>query len=439
MAPGSWRANTQPGTAVDARWWSTFGDPALSAAVEAALARNTDLAIAEARVREAEALATQARSGLRPSLNASLPAQDARTLSAFGQPSESASVQPQLEVAYEVDLWGKLRSADVAARASLQASRYDRDAAALSVAAATARAYVTLASLDSQLMVARETLAAREGALQLARRRAETGDTSQLELSQAQAEYRDAAQRIPSLELSTRRQENALRLLAGDVPGDVPRGSLDALALPMPDAGLPSVLLARRPDIAQAEAQLTAADASLASARAALLPQVRLTGSIGRLFVEHVDPLTVWSLGGSILAPLFDGGRLRGEANASGARRDQTAFSYRGTVLNAFSEVENALEGMVRLQAQREEVEAQRTAVTESLRHARNRYRAGYASYLEELDAQRSLLNIELALVQLRENQFNNAISLYQALGGGWSAIQDNPDSSSTQNKGRKS
>lgn len=155
--PMTWQAAASGDHAVEPGWWRAFGDPALTAAVEAALARNVDLAVAEARVREAEAFALQARAGLFPSLDGSGGAQQARTLSAFGQPSEAATGQVQLQVAYEVDLWGRVRNADAAARASLQASEFGRDARALSVASATARAYVTLLSLDAQLEIARST------------------------------------------------------------------------------------------------------------------------------------------------------------------------------------------------------------------------------------------------------------------------------------------
>lgn len=418
--PAAWRAKAPIGEAVEPGWWRAFGDPGLSEAIERALTNNTDLSVAEARVREAEALAAQARSALLPAIDATAGGQQARTVGPSGQPSESATGQVQVQAAYEIDLWGRIRSADAAARASLQASRFGRDASALSVASATARAYVTLVSLDAQLEIARTTLISRDEALRLASRRAEAGETSRLELTQAQGEQGAAARQVPALELAVRRQENAVRLLTGDLPGSVRRARLEGLDLPAPSPGLPSALLARRPDIAQAEAQLLATDASLASARAALLPQVRLTASIGELFVEGMDPTTVWSLGGSVLAPLFDGGRLAAGVGVAEARRDGAAFTYRGVVLNGFSEVEAALEGVMRLESQAEAAAAQRAALQEALRHARNRYRAGYASYLEELDAQRGLLNVELGLIQLQEARLLNAIALYQALGGGW-------------------
>ena len=419
--PADWRApNTAGEAATAADGWKAFGDPRLSDLVAAALARNTDLGLAEARVREAEAQSRLARAALLPSLNLTAGAQKTRDLNAFGSPTVTTAAEPELQVAYEADLWGRIRQADAAARASLQASSYARDAARLSVAAAVARAYVTLTSLDAQLATARATLTSRQEAAARARRRAREGVTSDLELRQAEGELEAAAQRVPALELAIHRQENALTLLVGDAPGAVARGPLDALVVPQPAAPLPSTLLARRPDIAQAEASLVAADASLASARAAFLPQVRLSAAGGGLFVEHLDPVTVWSLGASVLAPIFDGGRLRAQSDAAAARRDQAAFAYRKAALTAFGEVENALEGTGRLAQQEEAAVRQRVAAASALDHARKRYQAGYVAYLEELDAQRGLLATELALSQVREARLQNAIALYQALGGGW-------------------
>lgn len=419
--PAGWRAAaTLSEDAAAADWWKAFGDPRLSDLVAAALAYNADLGLAEARVREAEAQSRLASAALPPSVTASAGVQKQRDLNAFGQPSVTLAAQPQVQVAYEVDLWGRLRAADAAGRASLQASRDARDAARLSVSAAVARSYVALLSLDAQLATARATLTSRQEAAARARRRAREGVTSDLELRQAEGELEAAAQRVPALELAIRRQEGALALLVGQTSQAIPRGTLAGLVIPQPGAPLPSSLLARRPDIAQAEATLVAADASLAAARAAFLPQVRLSAAGGGLFVEHLDPLTVWTLGASALAPIFDGGRLRAQSDAAMARRDQAAFGYRKAVLTAFSEVESALEGTGRLAEQEEAAVRQRAAAASALDHARKRYQAGYVAYLEELDAQRGLLATELTLSQIREARLQNAVALYQALGGGW-------------------
>uniref|UniRef100_B0T9Y4 RND efflux system, outer membrane lipoprotein, NodT family n=1 Tax=Caulobacter sp. (strain K31) TaxID=366602 RepID=B0T9Y4_CAUSK len=421
-APIAWRAPAAGGQpAVSPTWWDAFGDPELRHAVEAALLHNLDIAAAETRVREADALFVQAHSALVPTLTASVAVQDAQALNSLGRASDSATAQPQLQIAYEVDLWRRLRQADASARALLQASQYGRAAVALSIAGATARGYIGLASLDAQLQIARETLASRDEALRLATRRADNGVTSRLELTQARSEREGAAQRVPALVLAVERQENGLRLLLGGLPGPVPRGAISSLTLPTVAPGLPSELLQRRPDISQAEAQVRAADAALAASKAALLPQVRLTGSVGELFVQHLDPVSVWSVGGSALATIFDAGRLSSQVAGAEARRDASAYAYRHTVLNAFSEAENALEGVSDLTEQRTAAERQRVALREALHHATSRYRAGYASYLEQLDAQRGLLSAELAVVQLQEAQLSNSLTLYQALGGGWS------------------
>jgi outer membrane protein, multidrug efflux system len=181
-------------------------------------------------------------------------------------------------------------------------------------------------------------------------------------------------------------------------------------------------LLRRRPDISIAELQVVAADAQLGAARAQLLPSVRLAASIGSVSasVLHGDPFTVWNLGGSVLAPIFNGGRLRALAEASASRRDQALIGYERTVLTAFAEVEAQLTAFARLQEQAVLAEAQRVAVAESLRIAGNRYREGYSSYLEELLAQRNLFTVEQSLLQQRSELLSTAVSVYRALGGGW-------------------
>jgi len=401
-----------------------LGDPVLTALVERALANNVDVATAAARVREARAQERLARAQLVPSLDLGVGATDSRSIGALGTPIESTAVQPLFQAAYEVDLFGRIDQQVEAARQGFLASEAAADAVALSVAAATTTGYVTLRALDARLEIVQETLFSRAEALRIARDRAEAGYTSELELRQAEAEYEATAQLIPQAELQVTRQENALSLLAGDVPRAIERGAtLPELRQPPIPAGLPSDLLRRRPDIAQAEFTLASSDATLAAARAQFLPQVRLTGSAGAVLSSALgDPVALWSVGGSLLAPLFSGGRLEAQADTAAARRDQAAFAYRRTVLTAFREVEDNLAAGQRLREQRARLEAQRDAVAEALRHATNRYQAGYSSYLEQLDAQRALLNVELSLVQVESDQLNALVATYQAMGGGWSS-----------------
>ncbi|KQM59919.1 MULTISPECIES: efflux transporter outer membrane subunit [unclassified Sphingomonas] len=420
--PPAWRT-TLPGSApIAAHWWEGFGDPELTRLVTAALANNPDIAVAVARVAEARAAERVARAARFPTLDAGVGLIEQRALNAFGTASTGTSLQPVFQSAYEVDLFGRIGSTIDAARLTGAAAAAAADTARLSVAAATASGYITLRGLDARIETVRATIASRGEALRIARSRAEVGYTSQLELRQAEAEYAAVTQTLPQLELLARRQENALALLTGTPPRPIARGrALAALVPPPIPAGLPSDLLRRRPDIAQAEATLAASDASLAAARAQFLPQLRLTGSTGEVLSSALpNPVGIWSIGASVLAPLFRGGQLRGNYDGATARRDQAAFGYQRSVLTAFREIEDALAGVDRLAAQRRALETQRTATAEALRHATNRYRAGYSPYLEQLDAQRALFSAELSLEQVRADQLNALVALYQAMGGGW-------------------
>ncbi|MEJ7933212.1 efflux transporter outer membrane subunit [Sphingobium sp. AN558] len=426
--PPDWRSGLAGAAAVDGAWWDAFRDPALTALVERSLANNVDIAMAVARVREARAQESLARAALFPTLDASAGTTHARSVSALGVASEGSSAQPGVQAAYEVDLFGRIADQVSAARNAWLASAAARDAARLSVASSAASGYITLLGLDARRRVVLETIVSRAEALRLARSRARAGYTSELELRQAEVEYEGAALILPQVDLAIARQENGLRLLAGDVPGPVTRGtSLAALVgPPLPDAGLPSDLLRRRPDIAQAELSLAASDASLSVARKQFLPSLRLSASTGAVFSSGLpDPVTLWSVGGSILAPLFEGGRLRANVEGAAARRDQAAFAYRRAALTAFREVEDALAAVASLSRQRATAEAQRLAIAQALRHATNRYQAGYSSYLEQLDAQRALLSADLALVQVRADQMTSLVALYQVLGGGWSGVAE--------------
>ncbi len=427
VAPPAGWLTPLPGSApIVANWWEGFGDPELTRLVAAALANNPDIAIAVARVAEARGQERVARGARFPTLDAGVGLIEQRALNAFGSASTGTSLQPVFQSAYEVDLFGRVGRTVDAARLTGDAAAAAADAARLSVAAATASGYVTLRGLDARIETVRATIASRGEALRIARSRAEAGYTSQLELRQAEAEYAGVTQTLPQLELLARRQEHALALLTGTPPRTIDRGrALTVLAPPPIPAGLPSDLLRRRPDIAQAEATLAASDATLAASRAQFLPSLRLTGSTGEVLSSALpSPVGIWSIGASVLAPLFRGGQLRGNYDAATARRDQAAFAYQRSVLTAFREVEDALSAVDRLAVQRRALEVQRTALAETLRHATNRYRAGYSPYLEQLDAQRALFSAELSLEQVRADQLTALVALYQAMGGGWGATR---------------
>lgn len=423
IAPVSWRTDAGPVAPLDQSWWRQFGDPALTALVEKALMNNDDISIAAGRVREARANEQLAHAQLLPTLDAGVDAIRSRSVSPFGRIELQTAAEPQIQIAYEVDLFGRLGDQASAARNAYLASQAARDTVRLAVASATASTYITLLGLDAQLAVARATLGARSESLRLARSRVSQGYSPRLELQQAQAEYYATAQIIPQVELAIARVEDGLSQLVGETPQAIDRGiKLEALAEPAVPDGLPSTLLERRPDIVQAGYQLAAADRSLAAARKRFLPQVRLTAAAGAAFSTLLqDPITLWSVGGSILAPLFEGGRLTAQAEAAGAQRDQAASAYRRAVLAGFREVEDALAAAKRADEQVGLAVSQRDVLAEGLRLATNRYREGYAPYLDQLDAQRGLLSAELGLVQIRADALNARVQLYQAMGGGWS------------------
>jgi NodT family efflux transporter outer membrane factor (OMF) lipoprotein len=427
VPPPAWRTDAGPVAPIDRAWWQSFGDPVMTALVDKALANNTDIGAAMGRVRELEANLALARSQMLPTIDAGISGARSRSVSPFGLPSEQNAAQPQVQAAYEVDLFGRLADQRAAARDAWFASQAARDSVRLSVAAATASGYIALRGLDARLDVARATVAARSESLRIARSRVGNGYSPKLELQQALAEYDATAQIVPQIELSITKTEDALSQLTGETPQAIDRGlSLDRLTAPPIPAGLPSELLRRRPDVAQAEFQLAASDKSLAAARKRFLPQVRLSAAAGAAFSTLIkDPITIWSIGGSVLAPIFEGGRLTAQAEAAGAQRDQAAFAYRRTALTAFHEVEDALAGAKRLDEQAAYARSQQDALAEGLRLATNRYREGYSPYLEQLDAQRGLLGAQLSLIQLRADALTARVQLFQAVGGGWQRCAD--------------
>ena len=430
--PQGWTAPQHPtlsaDTRIGAQWWRSFGDAALDRHVEAALARNTDLLLAGTRLDAALAQLRLAQSALGPTLRASAGGQADRTLGSSGV-GTTRSIQPGVQISWEPDLWGRVRAQTSAAQLQLGATAADRDAVALSIAAATAQAYIGLLALEAQRVQTRDTVASRAEALRIAQDKVRAGYISQLQLTQAQSEYEVVLQALPRLEAAIARQYNALQLLTGELPGqrtpaDAQSGQLAALRLPEVPVALPSDLLRRRPDLVQAELQLAASDATLGASRAAFLPQVALSASLGALYVNalNYNPVSVWSLGGSVLAPLFDQGRLSAQYESATAQRDGAAFAYRGAALTAFGEVENALVGVERLAQQMEHVTRRRAILARSVEFAKDRYEAGYAPYLEQLDAQRNLYQTEIEAITLRQEQLLNQLNLFKALGGGWAA-----------------
>ncbi|MBV1692791.1 efflux transporter outer membrane subunit [Novosphingobium sp. G106] len=388
-----------------------------------ALKENDDLEIAATRVAEARAQLAAARGAQLPVLQAAGAGGRTRSVNPFGMDVKQWAAQGELQTSFDLDLFGRLANSTAAARASLLATVYSRDTVRLAVVTAVASTYIQLRTADARLDILKRTLGARSDTLRLIRRRAEAGYGSQLDFAQAEAEYEATAQAIPPVELAIARLENGLSILLGRAPAPIARGkSLDEITLPVVPVQLPAAILRRRPDLAASEQQIVAADHALDVARAAFMPNISLSASGGFVSSSLLpdDPLSIYSLGSSILAPIFNGGRIKAQADGAAARRDQAAFAYRRAALTAFREVEDGMASIQRLGEQEAALSRQRGALARTQSLAFRRYKEGYSPYLEQLDAERSLLSSDLALVQNRSDRLIAAISLYQALGGGW-------------------
>jgi NodT family efflux transporter outer membrane factor (OMF) lipoprotein len=425
-APAAWNEQAA-GMAVSSHWWATFGSSELQQLVERSLAGSPDLAIATERVRQAEAQVRVAGASLFPSLDLGVGTSTSSTRDSRGSSTAGASSY-SLSASYEIDLWGRNRAGVRSAQSALQATTYDRDTARLTLISGVAASYFGVLSLRSRLGVARENLGIAERVRDLVSARVRNGANSQLDLAQQEATVLSQRGALLPLEQQERQTLAALAVLVGSVPEgfDVQAPGVADLAVPAINPGLPAELLVRRPDLASAEAQLAGANADLAAARAALLPSISLTGSAGAASAALLSFVSggtsTIGLALSVLQPIFDGGRLRGQKAVAESRERELVESYRKVILTAFKDVEDALVAANRQGRQETllaEVQAQARV---ALRLAEIRYREGAADLLTVLDAQRTLFNAQDQLAQIRLNRLQAAVSLYKALGGGWSA-----------------
>jgi len=426
--PAGWVEQGLPGAAALApQWWRNFNSDELSMLVAAALASSPDMAIAEERVRQAEAQARIAGASLFPQLDFGAATARRETRPQGGEWTRNDSASGTLSASYELDLWGRNAAGLRAAESSLRASRFDFETVRLTLLAGVASGYFQLLSLRGRLAIARENLSIGERVFKLVDARVRNGAVSKLDLARQQAAVLSLRASIPPLELQERQTLYALAILVGKPPeGFAAAGSsVSALAVPGVAPGLPADLLLRRPDLASAEAQLAAANASVSAARAALLPGISLTGSAGlasNVLVNFLHaPTAALALGGSLLQPIFDGGRLRAQVDAASSRERELVENYRKSIYAALADVEGALASASRV-ADQEILQAQVVEQARiALRLAEIRYREGTADFLVLLDAQRERLAAEDSQAQAEIDLYRGIVSIYKALGGGWS------------------
>jgi len=407
-------------------WWSAFGSQELSSLVAAALGANPDLAIAAERVRQAEAQVSIAGATLFPVLNfgAGSSRRETRVDGGSWQTGDASSAT--LSASYELDLWGKNASGVRSAEAALRASRFDRETVRLTLVAGVANAYFQVLSLRGRLGVARENLGIAERVFAVVDSRVRNGAASALDLARQQAAVLTQKAAIQPLELQERQTLFALAILLGRAPEgfDTAASAVTALAVPRVAPGLPSQLLVRRPDLASAEAQLAAANANVAAARAALLPNIGLTGSAGLasdVLLNFLNgPTATIAIGASLLQPIFDGGRLRAQTDVAASRERELVENYRKAVLAALADVESTLAAGGRTAAQELLQEKVVEQARRALRLAEIRYREGADDLLTTLDAQRTLFQAEDQLAQIRLSRLQASVGLFKALGGAW-------------------
>lgn len=414
----------------EAKWTEVFRDPELQKLIRQALDSNYDIRIAAARVLQARAQLTITRADQFPTVTADATAtreQTPRSNGAFPIPAVTFNTyRAVIQTSWELDFWGKFASATEAERATLLATEWAERAVLVSVVSQVAQSYFTLRELDLELDIAHRALTARNESVRLTRVQEAGGVATLLDVRQAEQLAYTAESVITDTERLIAQQENAISILLARNPGPIPRGLalVDQPAPPAVPVGLPSALLERRPDIRQAEETLVAANARIGVAKAALFPQITLTGDAGvqsnALSRLVSKPAALWSLTGDLFQQVFNAGRLKANVRLSEAQKLELIATYEKTVRQALREVSDALVGHQKAYELRGEL-AQLVAATEdAARLSDMRYRGGVSSYLEVLTSQTSFLNAELTQAQARLGELLSLVQLYAALGGGW-------------------
>jgi outer membrane protein, multidrug efflux system len=432
--PGAYRGTTpeeapQPAAESlgDQKWWEVFQDKQLQDLIHTALQQNYDVRIAATRILEARAQVGITRADGLPTISAGAQSFDQRSArQKFFPAFDTSAHQLDLSLAWDLDFWGKYRRANESARASLLATEWAREAVITTLGSDVAAAYFQLRELDLQLEISRRTLVSRRDSLRLTQMLANGGATSMLDVRQAEQLVFTAAETIPDLERRIEQQENFISTLLGNNPGPIARGAklTEQLHAPEVPPGLPSDLLERRPDIRQAEAQLIAANAQIGVAKAAYFPQISLTASGGfqssALTSLFSGPAGLWNFGGSLVQPIFAGGRIRSGVRLSEARQQETLLIYQQTIQQAFRGVSDALVEYRKDREFREQQEQLASSAEDAARLSETRYRGGATSYLEVLTNETNYFDAELGLAQAQLNELLGLVSIYRNLGGGW-------------------
>ena len=423
--PSNWDQESNNTNWPSTDWWQNFGSDELNQLMSEAQNNNLDLSAAAARVLQAEAQAKLAGVPLLPSVDLSSSVGRKGSIGGNSSSSTSNSFDVSVGASYEIDFWGKNRANLVSAQESLRASQFDRETVALTMTSGVATTYLQVLSLRERIAIAKLNLENAERVLKLVESRVKYGAVSPLDQAQQRAVVARQRAAIPPLQQQERDARSALAVLLGKPPQgfDVTLTSLTDIESPQLIAGLPSELLTRRPDIQSSEAQLRAANADIAAARAAYFPSINLTGSAGlasTALSALFDGGLIYNLAVSLAQPIFDAGEREAREELVVAKREELVQSYRAKIINAFADVEKAL-GTIQSASEQQGYQAEQLKQAEiAFQLAQRRYKEGAEDLLTVLNAQRTLYDAQDQLLQINFNYLQTIVSLYRALGGGW-------------------
>lgn len=427
-----WKTAQPSDAAPRGSWWTVFDDPPLNALEAQAQGANQTLKAAFARLQQARADTRIARADLFPQLSATATATRGRASTnsptyTQGSPTEGDDFVLEADLSYEVDLWGRVRNEVAAARATQQASAADLASLNLSIQAELATDYFGLRSFDTQVMLLDKTVADYRTSLELVQTLFDGGAAALSDVAQAKAQLFGAQTQAADIRLMRVQLEHAIAVLVGENPSSfvMPVNPLAQTVEPPPiDAGLPSALLERRPDVAEAERRVAAANSQIGEARAAYFPQFILSGTAGYDSVTSKNwiqaPSLFWSIGPKVTLPLFEGGRLVAQTDKAKAVYAEQVAAYRNTVLTAYQDVEDNLAALKQLEHESESQAQSVAALSTALEQAQERYDAGIVTFLEVSSTETAALQARLSAINIRTRRLNAAVLLVKALGGGW-------------------
>ncbi len=409
-------------------WWKVFGDPVLNDLEEQVAENNQEIKAAVARVTQARALAGVSEADFLPRIDLNPSASRSRTAADFSETGEGITANAfrvPFDLSYELDIWGRVRRSFEASTAEVRSSASDYHTVMLTLQAETARNYFILRALDAEIELLQKTVELRRENLALLQSRFRNGQISQLDVDRAETELATTEAEAVGLQKQRSELENALAVLAGKTASEfsLPPASIE-FRMPEISPGLPSVLLERRPDVASAERRMAAANARIGVATTAFFPAISLTGSAGYASTETSSLFKwdsrTWGLGPAVSLPIFEAGRNTANLNRAKAAYEETAADYRQQVLTAFQEVEDALSG-VRILAEQQAIQDRAVkAAQRAAEISKKRYEAGYVSYLEVVDSERTALQTERAATRILRQRLETSVLLIKALGGGW-------------------